>query len=150
MAYHLCRVGEFLAAGAANPTFRPNVFAGDAQLNPILPELVTNFSNASPPGDALLKKLSVTVYSQGTAAFRTAYAVATKGAAYTGHAPHAYDAFQVLIRGYVNDKLKTLPLKVTFPGECSGWSCSLQAELLMAGMQRTYMPADISRPGDWC
>jgi hypothetical protein len=115
-------VAEFLAEGAKIATFRPTLFAGDAQLDPSIPGKVTNFSGTP----ALLNKLSVTAYNQGTAAFRAKYAAFTKGAPYVGNAAHAYDAFNVLMQGYVADAaggkpVATIgiatPLKASFQGE---------------------------------
>jgi hypothetical protein len=128
-------VAEFLAAGAAIAGFRPSVLAEDAQLSPTLAGLVGNFSGGTAAGKTLLNKLSLTAYNQGTAAFRAKYAVFTNKADYTGHAAHAYDAFNVLMKGYVEDAKKPVvveritiatPLKSAFVGELAGAEWILQ------------------------
>ncbi|WIA19364.1 hypothetical protein OEZ85_003991 [Tetradesmus obliquus] len=101
-------VAEFLAAGAAIPTFRPAIFAGDAQLNPDLPSLVAGL-DGSP---ALLSKLQATAYNQGTGAFRAKYKAFTNDS-YTGHAAHAFDALNALMIGYAMDSKSELPKAIS-------------------------------------
>lgn len=95
-----------MAAGAAIPTFRPAIFAGDAQLNPDLPSLVAGL-DGSP---ALLSKLQATAYNQGTGAFRAKYKAFTNDS-YTGHAAHAFDALNALMIGYAMDSDEALLAK---------------------------------------
>lgn len=102
----VCRVAQFLAAGAAIPGFSPELYAGDAQYSPTLPSLVAGFGKTT-----LLDKLTVSAYNQGTAAFKDRYAKATKEP-YAGHAAHAFDAATVLVQGYLADAKGGKPVAI--------------------------------------